>query len=257
MKYLMEKITQALFPDKSWAFVFSFLCGKDGSAPQAGTLIILGFCAALIYTGITLLLSAPEPLRSRLHRSLGRTITVTEYNYPNRSKTGLFIRAVSRIIAFLLVMSGAVWFAGRVCAANNTDLRASYLALAGQAFRRCVFYCFILLFYRFLRKVQNGDLIIKNEVLPTIHSTLVGVIPEEIMASCESAISSVALISWRARRALPKTWCRTEHNSTKSNGCTYLNMVLDVVYKESGRPYRWLTERERAAMELVKTAFRP
>ena len=252
MLYVSDEIAAVLFPDGSWAFVYSYLCGRDGIAPTTSSLLVLGLSVSLIYAGFILLLPSPKTLRKWMKWS-HRKIHAEDYVQSN-SRTIRFVRAVIWGASFFWVMNASVWFLARVCAANNFESRAPYIAVAHQAFLHVALCSVIWLLYRLVREDKYRSLLVKEEVLPSVHSALSDKLSEEEENRCYPAIRSVTAVSRTAKMGLFNLWYDAKSNGGAIDEQKCLDVVLDVIYNDI-HPYRWLTKREKQTMESVRNAL--
>lgn len=251
MLHVLDKIAVVLFPDGSWAFVYSYLCGRDGIAPTTSSLLLLGLSVSLIYAGFILLLPSPKTLRKWMKWPRRK---IRAEDYVQSSRTIKFVQAVIWGASFFWVMNAAVWFLTRVCAANNLEVSASYTAVAHQAFLYVVLCSVIWLLYRLVREDEYRSLLIKEEVLPSIHYALSGKLSEEEENRCYPAIRSVTAVSRAAKTELFDLWYDTKNDGGAIDGQKCLDVVLDVIYNDT-HPYIWLTKRERQTMESVRNSL--
>lgn len=251
MSNWLGKIITTLFPNGSWGTVYNYLCGKDGIAPTSGSLLMMGFAAALFHVGIMLLLPSPNTLRKWIMKSR-HTIRVADFVQGN--KTIKFAQIVIWSASFFWIMNAAVWFLASVCAANSIELRGTYTAVAYCAFLYVVLCSAIWFLYRLVRKNEYRGLLVKKEILPIIHSVLADKFSEIEANDCDPAIRVVASTSWILKKELFDLWYEATCAGVSLNGSECLDAVLDVIYNDE-RPYKWMTKRGKQAMERVRDAL--
>lgn len=250
MSYLAGKIIALLFPDNSWIHVYSFLCGKDGMAPTGGSLLVMGFGVALFYAGIMLLLPSSRTFR-KWTKNPHRKIRVEDYI--QSTKTVKFARLVMWGASFFWVMNATVWFLARVCVAN-IELKETYASIASLAFSYVILCTVIWFLYRLVYRSKYRDLLMKEEILPVIHSVLLDKMSEEEANDCDSAFRSAIITSWTMKTGLFDLWSKAKSNGASVDGRECLKLVLGVIYNTE-RPYKWITKREKQTMERVKNAL--
>ena len=250
MSYLTGKIIALLFPDNSWIHVYSFLCGKDGMAPTGGSLLVMGFGVALFYTGIMLLLPPSRTFRKWIKKPHQK---IRVEDYIQSTKTVKFARLVMWGASFFWVMNATIWFLARVCA-TNIELKETYASIASLAFSYVILCTVIWFLYRMVYRSKYRDLLMKEEILPVIHSVLLDKMSEEEANDCDSAFRSAIITSWTMKTGLFDLWSKAKSNGASVDGRECLKIVLGVVYNTE-RPYKWITKREKQTMERVKNAL--
>lgn len=250
MSYLAGKIITMLFPDKSWMLVYSFLCRKDGIAPTGEALLVMGFGVALFYAGIMLLFPSPSTFRKWIKKPCQK---IRVEDFVQSTKTVKFTRVVMWGASFFWVMNATVWFLARVCVAN-VELKEPYVSFAHLAFFYVILYSVIWFLYRLAYRNKYRDLLMKKEILPVIHSVLLDKMSEEEVNNSDSAFQSAIITSWTMKKGLFDLWSKAKSTGTLVDGREYLDLVLGVIYNAE-RPYKWITKREKQAMERVRDAL--
>lgn len=251
MSYLTGKIITMLFPDKSWTLVYNFLCGKDGIAPSGESLLVLGLGIALLYAGIMLLLPSSSTFRKWIKKPRQK---IRVEDFVQSTKTVKFARAVMWAASFFWVMNATVWFLAHVCVAN-IELKQSYASIAHLAFRYVILCSVIWVLYRLVYRNKYRDLLMKEEILPVIHSALLDIMSEEDADNCDPAFQSAIITSWTMKNGLFDLWYKAKSHGASVDGRECLDLVLGVIYNAE-RPYKWITKREKQTMERVRDALR-
>ncbi len=230
--------------------VYSFLCGKDGIAPTGGSLLVVGLGVALFYAGIMLLLPSPRTFSKWIKKPYQK---IRVGDYIQSTKTVKFARVVMWGASFFWVMNVTVWFLAHICVAN-IELNETYASIAHLAFFYVILCSAIWFLYRLVYRNKYSDLLMKEEILPVIHSVLLDQMSEEEVNNCDPAFQSAIITSRTIKKGLFDLWSKAKSNGASVDGRECLDLILGVIYNTE-RPYKWITKREKQTMERVKNTL--